>query len=577
LRTPDGALARFERDGEGRVVSETAPDGTVTRFGYDAAGNQSLITDPSGRVTRIDYGPFYTLIARTNADGTRYEFGYDGELRLATVTGPTGLRWNYQYDGNGQRIAETDFDGREQRYGFDADGRVLEHTAADGQTTTYTRDAAGRLTERRAGNEACKFGYDPVGRLVRAVNRHATVLITRDLVGRPVREEINGQAVTRGFDAAGNLTERTTGSGAVSRWRYDALGEAASLSTGTDTLTFTRDTLGREIRREHGQFALAQGYDTAGQLTRQQITAGTRVLQERSYGYDPAGLPVRVSDLLRGTRAMDLDPLGRITAVHHGDTAERYAYDAIGNLTASQIPGLPAESAAGAALGEHTSAGTRTTRAGRTDYTYDARGRLTGKARRTLSGGKLTWTYTWSVHDQLTSVTRPDGDRWTYRYDALGRRIDKTRLGADGQIAETTVFGWDGTLLIEQTSHRLEGPAVTATWDYEPDSYRPAAQRHALDPIPADTQASRNGRAEQEQVDAEFWAIVTDLTGTPQELVSGEGRIDWAERTPLWGARADLGAAPTARVECPLGFAGQYHDPETGLYCEVGRRRGVSG
>ena len=558
MRAPDGGIARFERDSEGRLVAQTAPDGAVTRYGYDAAGNQSMITDPSGRTTRIEYGPFYTPVARTDPDGGRSRFAYDPELRLTAVSGPTGLTWSYTYDGNGQKIAESDFDGREQRYAFDPDGHLATHTAADGQVVTYQRDTAGRVLELHAGNEASKFVYDRVGRLVRAVNRHATVLIERDLLGRTIREEINGRAVTRGYDAVGNLADRTTASGQHSSWAYDVLGEAASLTAGRETLAFARDEFGRETRRTTGSVSLGQTYDAAGQLTTQQLTAGDRVLQQRSYSYDPDGLPVQVSDLLRGTRVMNLDPVGRITSVHHGDQVERYAYDPIGNITESQIPQIPTDSASADAFGANTAAGTRIVRAGRTDYTYDQRGRLAAKTRRTLSGQKLTWSYTWDAHDRLTSVARPDGRQWSYRYDALGRRVDKTGLDADGQVTETVAFDWDGTQLVEQTTHRSGAPETIVTWDYEPGSYRPAVQRR--------TTAADPAANEQAGIDAEFWAIVTDLTGTPQELVTRDGRIDWAGRTTLWGGRTDLGTPASDQVGCPLGFPGQYHDAETGLY-----------
>lgn len=573
MRSPEGGIAAFERDSEGRLITQTAPDGAVTRYGYDAAGNQSVITDPSGRTTRIEYGPFYTPIARTDPDGGRSQFAYDAELRLTTVTGPTGLAWSYTYDGNGQKIAERDFDGRDQRYAFDPDGHLASYTAADGQVIDYQRDTAGRVLELRAGNDAAKFAYDRVGRLVRAVNRHTTVQVERDLLGRTVREEINGRAVTRGYDAAGNLTDRTTASGQHSRWTYDLLGEAASLTAGGDTLAFARDELGRETRRTTGAVSLAQTYDAAGQLTAQQVTAGDRIVQERSYSYDPDGLPVQVSDLLRGTRVMNLDPVGRITSVHRGDQVEAYAYDPIGNITATLIPQIPADAASADAVGAHTATGTRIVRAGRTDYTYDQRGRLAAKTRRTLSGQKLTWTYTWDAHDRLSAVARPDGRQWSYRYDPLGRRISKTSLDASGQVAEDVVFDWDGTLLVEQTTSRPGAPEATLTWDYEPGSYRPAAQRrttgesgpnlpHEGGSLPEDAAQI----SEQARIDSEFWAIVTDLTGTPQELVTSDGRVDWTGSTTLWGTRTDLATPASDQIDCPLGFPGQYHDPETGLY-----------
>ena len=567
MAAPNGAIIALERDSEGRVTAQSAPDGATTCYAYDEAGNRTAITEPSGRVTRFEYGPFYTPFARTDPDGSRYVFGYDAELHLTEVIGPTGLRWSYTYDAGGLRVAERDFDEREQRYAFDADGRLTEHTAADGQATAYRRDGAGRLLELRSEDGAgARFSYDPVGHLTRAVNRHATVTWTRDLLGRAIREEINGQAVNRSFDAAGNLTGRTTGSGVVSTWAYDALGDAASLQAGSETIRFARDLLGREVRREFGTVALTQNYDAAGQLTGQHLTAGRSVLQQRGYSYDADGLPTRINDMLRGTRVMDLDPIGRITAVHHGDAAERYAYDRLGNLTETFLPHQSPDTDTGATLGAHTLTGTRTTRAGRTDYSFDAKGRLTGKTRRTLSGRKLAWSYTWDAQDKLTAVTRPDGAHATYRYDALGRRIGKTLLNATGQVTEAVTFGWDGTLVVEQTAHRPDAPTTTTTWDYEPGSQLLAAQRRSFAATPPDQSQPPGDRTEgQGQVDVEFWAIITDLIGTPKELVTSDGHLDWVEQSPLWGTRGDLGTS-TPTASCPLGFPGQYHDPETGLY-----------
>jgi RHS repeat-associated protein len=64
-------------------------------------------------------------------------------------------------------------------------------------------------------------------------------------------------------------------------------------------------------------------------------------------------------------------------------------------------------------------------------------------------------------------------------------------------------------------------------------------------------------------VDRRFHAIVTDLTGTPTELVTATGEVVWQRRTALWGATTDL---TRTGVDCPIRFPGQYHDPETGIH-----------
>ena len=68
------------------------------------------------------------------------------------------------------------------------------------------------------------------------------------------------------------------------------------------------------------------------------------------------------------------------------------------------------------------------------------------------------------------------------------------------------------------------------------------------------------------EVDAQFYAIVTDLVGTPTELVTTGGDLAWHSRRTLWGAPAEPAETPT-----PLRFPGQYADEETGWYYNVNR------
>lgn len=110
----------------------------------------------------------------------------------------------------------------------------------------------------------------------------------------------------------------------------------------------------------------------------------------------------------------------------------------------------------------------------------------------------------------MTSVLTPDGIRRRYTYDPIGRRTAKLRLDADGDtVVERVTFMWDGTTVCEQTSvsRKLPHP-VTLTWDHR--DQRPVAQSERFtDPD-----------APQEEIDSRFFAIVTDLVGTPTELTS---------------------------------------------------------
>src|SRR5262245_21103437 len=151
----------------------------------------------------------------------------------------------------------------------------------------------------------------------------------------------------------------------------------------------------------------------------------------------------------------------------------------------------------------------------------------------------------------MVAVTTPNGQRWRYRYDALGRRIAKQRVGDDGStVVEQVDFVWDGTVLAEQ-SHR-QGPAAgqVTVWDWQPGGYRPVSQTHR-GPL---------RDAPQEWVDERFYAIVTDLIGTPTEMLDPSGNLAWRAHTTLWGEL--LGGSP-GPADTPLRFPGQYHDGET--------------
>jgi RHS repeat-associated protein len=76
-------------------------------------------------------------------------------------------------------------------------------------------------------------------------------------------------------------------------------------------------------------------------------------------------------------------------------------------------------------------------------------------------------------------------------------------------------------------------------------------------------------RVDQVRVDQTFHAIVSDLVGSPTELVAPDGTIAWRGVGRLWGRSVATAAEPG--VDCPLRFPGQYFDAETGLHYNVHR------
>ncbi|MGV9427244.1 DUF6531 domain-containing protein [Streptomyces sp. NPDC003656] len=549
---PGGASTVLQWLPQGWLARRVAPDGTEERWTWDAEGNCTSHIGPTGAVTRFEYTHFDRLAARTGADGALYRFVYDTELRLTEVLNPQGLSWNYTYDANGNLTSESDFDGRTVTYDHDPMGRPIARTTPLGARITNEYDAMSRVIAKEVEGRRTVYTYDVAGRVSSVTSPTSTLSLERDAVGRVVAETVDGRTTRFAYDAAGRRTMRATPTGAVSRSTYDAVGNRTALLSDGHALTFTHDAWGKELARDFGPaeapVTLTSGWDDMGRLTSQHLTAGGRTLRARAHGYRSDGCLERITDELRGTsRYFDLDPVGRPLRITAENWSETYAYDSAGNEISAEWPD---QAARAAGRGERTYEGTRVVTAGRIRYEYDAAGRTTLRQKRRLSKKPDTWRYTWDEENRLVACVTPDGTRWTYSYDPLGRRTAKHRLADDGRtVAQSVHFTWDGTRLAEQmdTAHR-----VATTWDY--DGHRPLTQLE---------RRLEHAREPQADVDARFFAIVTDLVGAPSELVDERGAIAWRGRSTAWGV---MGWTRDAEAYTPLRLPGQYDDPETGFY-----------
>ncbi|MEV7179370.1 DUF6531 domain-containing protein [Kitasatospora sp. NPDC093679] len=553
---PLGATTSVVRRIEGEVLERIHPDGSRETWSYDPEGNVVEMTDQAGAVTRLGIGPFGRPTHRALPDGEEERFEYDTELQLLSVTS-NGATWRYRYDEAGHLVEESDFNGRSMTYRLDGADQLLEIVDPGGRVTAFTYDGAGQMVERRNHDGSVTgLDFNEHGHLTRITSsRGSTVEYTHDTVGRVLSESVDGRVTTYTYDLLGRRTSRTTPTGIVSTWTWDANSQPASLTGLITTLSFGYDPNGRETTRHFGSgAAVTQTWDACSRLSAQSIWArggeqGTFTsIQERAYSYRPDGMPQAVADRLRGSREFTLTPAGRVTRVSAETWSESYAYDALGNITRTHDTRRPSD----ASGGERTHSGSLLHTAGRTSYEYDDHGRLLCRVVRTLSGQRREWRYSWNTDDQLVRVDSPNGS-WAYTYDPLGRRTSKLRLdeGTAALGPEETVFTWDGVQLAEQRTALADGSQRTVSWDWEPGSWRPLAQ------------TERSIRADGAVLDQRFFAVVTDLVDAPSELVTEEGHIAWAADTNIWGRR--LRKPADGAPFCPLGRPGQYHDDESGL------------
>ncbi|MFF1700489.1 DUF6531 domain-containing protein [Streptomyces sp. NPDC058252] len=551
---PTGAETRLWWSVEGQLLCRVGPQTGVERWTYDGEGNCLSHTDPDGRTTRYEYTHFDVLAAEIRPDGTRYEFEHDSALRLTKVIAPQGLEWRYEYDPAGQLTTEVDFDGRRVVYEHDAAGRLTGRVNALGQRVDYAYDALDWTVAKTVDGITTRYERDVMGHVLQLANPFCEVSYERDVIGRAVSEAVDGRVLRRDYDRLGRPVARVTPVGAATSYTFEASGQISRLDCPGRTLRFSYDAAGREVSRSLSSLSgaglrLSRLWDRAGRVAEQTVTGAGDTLLRRAYSYRSDGHLVAIDDGSTGLRRFELDSAGRVTTVQARGWRETYAYDANGNQTHAEWPDRHPGTEA---RGDREYQGNRLERAGSVRYIYDAAGRVVVRRKTRISRKPDVWHYTWDAEDRLTSVTTPDGTVWRYRYDPLGRRTAKQRLGADGStVVEEVRFTWDGAYLVEQesTGPDLPYPIVT-TWEY--DGLHPVAQTDR-----------RIDSLSRQEIDSRFFAIVTDLIGTPTELIGEEGEVAWRARATLWGTTA---WNRDASAYTPLRFPGQYFDPESGLH-----------
>ena len=125
----------------------------------------------------------------------------------------------------------------------------------------------------------------------------------------------------------------------------------------------------------------------------------------------------------------------------------------------------------------------------------------------------LQWRYRWDAKSQLTELESLEGERWAYKYDPFGRRINKRSTNRDKPRMD---FHWNGDQLTAEIPVDADGKPEDENairWIYEPGSFTPLA------------------RYEKGQLHY----AVTDTVGRIQELLTEEGTLVWRGQQQLWG------------------------------------------
>lgn len=567
---------------KGQLQAIVYPDGLKELFEHDQEGRLLKHTDTNGLTTQYQYNTVGLLEQRIDANQHRVGYQWDKQGRLQKLINQNQVEYQFSYNKFGQLVREQAFDGEEKHYRYSENGLLFQIRQPniltefsyydDGQiaSKTYTH-----LHTHQSQTE--HFEYNLNQQLSSASNAESQVQLYRNQLGQLVREHQHYKML--------NLT-------AVLRYEYDELGnlvktvrpdgqEQTNLSYGSghiygiafnqqDVVSFQRDDLHREtVRFLANGLVQTKHYNDVGLLISQQIgpeqetSDRLRYQAHRHYQYDKNYLLTQVEDSRLGQVNYQYDPIGRLISTQSQHKNESFKFDPAGNLVDPMNQTIHAKNnLIKQYQGKY--------------YQYDVQGNVI----ETTQNGK-NLKLTWDNHNRLIQ-SNLNGQVTQYGYDVFGRRLYKKSSSQD-----FTLFGWDGDLMIWESSQNTGNPqkSYTKHYVYEPDSFVPLMQAgyqgfiqlietpdyseylnkpYSIYKDPVWNTDTRKNRVSLDQTS--FYHC--DQVGTPQTLSNAAGECVWEITQDTWGTALEIQMLDKDNPfeQSNLRFQGQYYDHETGLH-----------
>ena len=480
---------QFAYDDQGNLTTTTLPTNEQEVRTYDARDRVASIDDPLRGLTAFAYDGNGNLTRTVNAAGDPTIFAYDVENQLETITDALGGVQIFSYDLEGNVETFTDARQKVTTFLYDKLNRQTDRISHGGTfTTTFTYDKRdnlidttdpktqlihrvyddlSRLTDIQTPDNTITIGYDQVGNPTEVTDTDSQVTFTYDGLNRVETAETSQTSglqpqvlLTSVYNAVGNRTaldEDTSTS--VTNYVYDLAGRLITLTppAGASTqVTLGYDPSGRLASLVYPNgVTTAYGYDNKGRLDSLSHTLGANPsFVSFGYTYNPVGNILDILDQVTPSenRTHTYDALQRLKTGGAVANAETYDYDLVGNRTTSFLSSSHTHDDLNRLLEDD-----------QFTYTYDNNGNLATKTDKNTSD--LT-TYQWDAQDQLIQIDRPDSTTVTYKYDGLGRRIEKNVAGAVTRYVydgEDILLEYDGTnTFVARYSHgdQVDQPLV---------------------------------------------------------------------------------------------------------------------
>lgn len=523
-------------DGNGNLLTRIDEDGRPMTYTYDKRNRTLTVTDGIPATTHLVYDAASNLTQVTDADGKVTAYAYNDANRMVTVTFGSGSgtprTWSYRYLPMGQQQSLAKPDGVVVTSGYDALERLISRSYSTGGEDTFTYHANGLLASASSGlygaivdRSNLATSYDKANRMIQesqniGAGPHG---ISQELEPDGLIRQIvypSGQTVDYSFTADRTLSQMSIGGVPQATFSYDRADRQVSMSLANGVTTLrTYDGDSRITSIHHGGIQQWNyRYTNAGDvLVQDDLTVGVR---GTAWTYDAAH---RLSTHARGQvqgnavpapqffQSFALDPVGNWNKFDNNGVQETRTHDSLNELVARSTVAPP--------------------------LLYDANGNQVDDGARFImvydANDKLR-----EVHDRSSHALLAQ-----YRYDALGRRIEKLVTGTPDV---TTRYYYHGPRIAEE---RDATDAVRATYTY--------GAEYEDEPLTMD----RGGVRYYYHRNRLFHTYaLTNGSGAVVERYSYSAYGEMSTYDALYNSR-EL----SSRVGNPFGFSSREFDPESSL------------
>ena len=412
--------------------------------------------------------------------------------------------------------------------------------------TAYQHDGLGKIIRADYYDDTWEtFGYDKNGLLMETEKEHVTVKLERDPSGQVIKEWQNDHWISSSYDELGNRSKITSSLGAkidVARSEMGNVSQitASRLEQEQWTASMQYNELGQEIERIlPGDVISKWQYDATGRPTHHRISSQKRDTRRRAYNWDVNNrLRSMVNELTGIKVTYGYDEFSNLVWSNEGGQFDflHRSVDDVGNLYETK---------------EKTDrvygAGSRLLETSEATFSYDDEGNLIQKVEKNGD----TWQYEYYGNGMMAKVIKPDDTEVTFKYDSLGRRIEKC------SDEKTSSFVWDGNTILHEyfsqndsdkfdnldedsSQNNSEIPDNIVTWVFN-ERFVPSAK------------ITNEGN----------YSIISDYLGTPIESFDEEGNKVWSAELDIFGRVKEF---TYVNDFIPFRYQGQYEDIETGLY-----------